>query len=190
MKKSILLLLLPILYFTNCFSQTWPTKDCPDKPYTKGNDGIIYHTCDCGVRRVTDSFFYLGLDTTAVSHTWKYYEPPTTYSPISDKSFFSRTVYSRNGHAFKTINHYDSLVCPACHNLVPKSHIQVRIDAGMIVNKLDKNGQFILTPLGKYDLLTTEWRSDPSILPPKLAKYVPKDYTTNKRKYRGLLITE
>lgn len=42
------LIVLFILPFT-IFAQTWPTKDCPDRPYTKGNDNIIYHTTNCAV---------------------------------------------------------------------------------------------------------------------------------------------
>lgn len=36
---------------TSCYSQTWPSKGCPDVPYTKGNDGIIYHSCKCDTVR-------------------------------------------------------------------------------------------------------------------------------------------
>lgn len=44
-------ILLLLFICSSASAQTWPTKDCPDRPYTKGNDDRIYHTCDCGVRK-------------------------------------------------------------------------------------------------------------------------------------------
>ncbi len=51
------LTLFSILITVTCRAQTWPDSTCPDKPYTKGGDDIIYHTCDCGVK---DSVLQVG----------------------------------------------------------------------------------------------------------------------------------
>lgn len=45
--RMILILLFPIF----SFAQTWPSKNCPDVPYIKGNNGVIYHTCKCDTVR-------------------------------------------------------------------------------------------------------------------------------------------
>ncbi len=178
-----------ILSFLNCFSQTWPTKDCPDKPYTKGNDGVIYHTCDCGVKSgyglTFDSFGTLrSMDTTTwnpMAVTAKKKIKPN--NPIDDKSFFARDRIFKNGRIIKENDHYDSLACPFCGRILPKIHIKVRIAAGLLLDKLDKNGQFIMTPLGKRDMVDNHWRDHPEDLPRNLMAYLPKDFWKKKTKY-------
>jgi hypothetical protein len=43
--------ILAILFCNGASAQTWPTKDCKDVPYIKGNDDVIYHTCKCDTVR-------------------------------------------------------------------------------------------------------------------------------------------
>jgi len=52
--RLLFTLLLPIF----SFAQTWPTKECVDTPYTKGNDGIIYHTGKSQTGRIVKDSMY------------------------------------------------------------------------------------------------------------------------------------
>lgn len=56
--RFIIFLLTFLLAWTILRAQTWPDSNCIDRPYTKGNDGIIYHTGNC-LTKVQDagSFF-------------------------------------------------------------------------------------------------------------------------------------
>jgi hypothetical protein len=51
----LIVFIAPILY---CQAQTWPDSTCKDRPYTKANSDIIYHTADCSVKDISGGIFW------------------------------------------------------------------------------------------------------------------------------------
>jgi hypothetical protein len=146
---KLLLSLLACLYLVGCRGQTWPTKDCVDRPYTKGADGIIYHTGSCSpvaFFQIDDTSLFLPL---YIGKKIKIH--PKKHEIILAGGWKCRTDYTDfNGKIVKTVYHPDSLFCPMCGKIVPKEHVIVRIEKGYLANELTKDHQFVITKLGLY----------------------------------------
>jgi hypothetical protein len=146
----------------NAFAQTWPDSTCPDKPYTKGNDGIIYHTCICGVSQYKvgkDGLINGGGGTVTTNNltsagTWGFSVdstiPSTKYYPRKkDESGIDELWEVMNGKKVKWLCNisYKSktdceFYCPYCDRMVDLDHIESLLTNGMLLPIKDQNGNF------------------------------------------------
>jgi|SRR5882757_4879043 len=173
--KTFLLLLMPL--FSLC--QTWPTKDCPDIPYTKGNDNIIYHTCDCGAKLQVDvdSGSYWSTTTiTGTSEVRGYVWKGEKWKKISETKKDYKYVIGAN--------HPDSLWCPMCLKFKTYRHVLVRQEFGILSRWVDENGTPNVTPLGSFLWPYARYDIDLDKLRP-YKKYLPAGFLSDKniRKY-------
>ena len=91
--------IIGLLFSLSVKAQTWPDSTCIDRPYTKGNDGIIYHTGKCNVAFVfnPDTSNYNVFYSDSATSTGSSWSATDSYQIQDKKDFIIRQKWIGGG---------------------------------------------------------------------------------------------
>ena len=202
-------ILLFLLLTLNLNAQVWPDKDLVDTPYTKGNDGIIYHTAKpipivfystgakgWSIDPIKTNTGVLSRDSIGITNKlFTRYTRDSIYNDSVTRMDDWNKMLSGNKHRNSSTTivngkvhvYLDSLYCPMCFIILPKDHVLTRIAFGFLkpettssTGMMTSSNEYV-TPLGNW----AKYHYFNSIkleeIPDSVRKYLPKGFLTDSK---------